>query len=126
MRPMLRRAVLFAMLAFTGSALAAHHSYTNFYIDKTVSIQGEMLELQYVNPHVVLTIRTVEGIYTAVWDSPTTIARRGPFTATTLRVGDRVVVVGNPSRSPGTRVLARLREVVRPSDGWRWYSPRLP
>ena len=126
MRSGLRPALLFALVALTGTSLGAHHSYKNFVIDKTVSIDGDMLELQYVNPHVVLTIRTVEGIYTAVWDSPTNIARHGSFSASTLKVGDRVVVVGSPSRSPEARMLARLREVMRPSDGWRWSSPRLP
>lgn len=117
---------LLAAVMATGSSLDAHHSYTNFDIEKTVSIEGEMLELQYVNPHVVLTVRTSTGIYTAVWESPTNIARRGPFSATTLKAGDRVVVVGSPSRSPEARTLARLRAVVRPSDGWHWELPRLP
>jgi len=40
-------------------------------------------------------------------------------TRETLRIGDHVVVLGNPGRNPEEHRL-RLLSIERPSDGWTW------
>lgn len=37
-----------------------------------------------------------------------------------LKVGDVVVVSGTPALDPAVHELARIEEVRRVSDGWRW------
>ena len=37
----------------------------------------------------------------------------------TLRVGDHVIIEGNPGRNPQDHRL-RMRSILRPSDGWKW------
>ena len=40
-------------------------------------------------------------------------------TIDTVKLGDHVVVAGDPSRTPGELRL-RMRTISRPSDGWKW------
>ena len=55
-----------AILVLAGSSARAHHSHPNFLLDQAASVEGEIEELRYANPHVVLTIRTAQGVvYTA-------------------------------------------------------------
>lgn len=45
--------------------------------------------------------------------------RKNGVTRDTLKPGDRVVIVGNPSRTAEDR-RARLVSITRPLDGWKW------
>ena len=112
-------AVLGAVVLAGGSVLA-HHSYADFLLDQTVSVEGEVEELLFVNPHVILKVRAKDSYtYTATWRSAYQLGRTGVI-STTLRVGDHVIVSGNPSRDTTAHGISKLTEVRRPADGWRW------
>jgi hypothetical protein len=36
-----------------------------------------------------------------------------------LRIGDHVIVTGNPARDPSEHRM-RIKSITRPSDGWKW------
>jgi len=104
----------------SGLALKAHHSYAEFDLQRTVSVEGTISQLLYANPHVMLTIAAPnDASFTAEWANVGAL-ERGGVTERTLKVGDRVIVTGNPARDPDARKLARLSQVRRPADRWQW------
>jgi hypothetical protein len=109
------------ILFLAGIPARAHHSYPAFLLQQKVSVEGQIEELRYANPHVVLKIRTAEGVvYSAEWQAASWLQYHAHVTLTTLRVGDHVIVVGAPSRDPASHELVRLKEVHRPRDGWTY------
>jgi uncharacterized protein DUF6152 len=119
----MRRAfpAVFAILVLAGISVRAHHAHTDFFLDQTVTVAGTLQELRYANPHVVLKIRTAEGVvYTAEWQAASWLQYHAHVMLTTLRVGDQLVVSGAPSRDPASRELVRLKQVRRPRDGWTY------
>jgi hypothetical protein len=107
-------------IVLTGGSGLAHHSYAEFQTDQTVSIEGDVEELLFVNPHVVLKVHAKDShTYTAVWQAAYQLARTGVI-RTTLNVGDHVIVSGSPARDSANYTLSLLKEVQRPLDGWRW------
>jgi Family of unknown function (DUF6152) len=119
----MRRTVpaVFIILVFAGISARAHHSHADFLLDQTVTVEGTLEELRYANPHVVLNIRTTEGVvYSAEWQAASWLQYHAHVMLTTLRVGDHVIVRGAPARDPASRALVRLKEVRRPRDGWTY------
>ena len=109
------------ILVLAGIPARDHHSHPDFLLDRTVMVEGTLDELRYANPHVVLKIRTAEGVvYSAEWQAASWLQYHAHVMLTTLRVGDRVIVRGAPSRDPASRALVRLKEVRRPRDGWTY------
>jgi hypothetical protein len=109
------------ILVLTCISARAHHSYPDFLLDQSVSVEGMLQELRYANPHVVLKIRTAEGVvYSAEWQAASWLQYHAHVMLTTLRVGDHVIVWGAPSRDPASHTLVRLKEVRRPIDGWTY------
>jgi len=115
------------ILVLVGSSVAlAHHSYGSFFLDQTASVEGDIYQLRFANPHVVLQIRTADSsIYTATW-GPVYQVERAVVTRTTLKIGDHVVLSGAPPRDPGAHELMPVWEIRRPSDGWIWKHKRGP
>jgi hypothetical protein len=102
-----------------GSA-QAHHSYGAYFEDQSVSIEGTIESIKFANPHVVLTLRTdTSQVYTAEWQNLIQLGH-AKVTATTLKAGDRIIVIGAPPRDPSSHIVTLLKEIRRPSDGWRW------
>ena len=119
----MRRALpaVMVLLVLARISANAHHSHTDFLLDKQVTVEGQIEELRYANPHVVLKIRTAEGVvYSAEWQGASWLQYHAHVMLTTLRVGDHVIVSGSPSRDPVSRELVRLKEVRRPRDGWTY------
>ena len=108
------------LVALTAPTARAHHSYAAFNREQTVSIEGDLVQVMFVNPHVVLTLRTRdEAVYRAEWQAAFQL-QRGGVTVETLRPGDHVIVSGAPARDEALRLVSLLTEVRRPSDGWQW------
>jgi hypothetical protein len=117
-RPVLLAVI--GVLVLAGSSTRAHHGYSDFFLDQTVALEGDIESILYANPHVVLTIRTEDStVYTATWASINQVERQG-LRKTTLKVGDHVIVSGTPPRDAARHEIANVREVRRPSDGWKW------
>ena len=106
----------------------AHHSFAAYYVeDQSVSIQGNVHEFQYRNPHAVLVVTAPDQSgrmqkYEAEWAGPTRLERQG-ITKDTLKPGDFVVVTGAPGRV-ATEYRVHLKGIQRPSDGWKWAGGR--
>jgi hypothetical protein len=115
-----RIAVLAAAAAIgIGGSAQAHHSYSLYLDDRTVSIEGELAQFVYRSPHTIVTLRTADSAtYNAEWWDCRQLASDG-ITWDTLRVGDRIVITGNPGRNRGDRIL-HVKGVRRIADGWRW------
>ena len=85
-----------AIFALAGISTRAHHSHADFLLDQTVTVEGTLQELRYANPHVVLKIRTAEGVvYSAEWQAASWLQYHAHVMLTTLRVGDQLVVSGS-------------------------------
>jgi hypothetical protein len=50
------------------------------------------------------------------------VERQAGVTKSTFARGDRLVVVGAPSRDPASHDVTQVREVRQPRDGWTWRS----
>ena len=111
-------ATIAAVLA-AGTAYG-HHSYGAYFEDQTVTIEGTLEAIRFANPHVVLTLRTgAPQVYTLEWQNLIQL-RHGNVGPTTLKAGDRLIVIGSPPRDPASHTITLLREISRPADGWRW------
>ena len=104
----------FALAALGGAAagitsVAAHHSTTMFDHSKTLTINGAVVELRWVNPHVSLSVNGIvkEGEEPSVWvmemTSPGNLVRAGGWTRNAVKAGDQVQVDFSPLRDTSLR-----------------------
>ncbi len=104
-----------AGLLLAAAAARAHHSFAAFDMETEKTIEGEVVEFQWTNPHTWTWIDvTAEDGTTTRWGlegmSPDFLGRRG-WTRNTLEPGDRVRVTIHPLKSGepgGTFVRAVL------------------
>ena len=99
-----------AVALLTAAApLAAHHSFSATYFeDKSASLEGQVVEFAFRNPHSYVILETPgekgETIRWAIeWASGRTLSTQGV----------------TPGRNPADHRL-RMRSITRPSDGWKW------
>ena len=103
------------------SSVAAHHSTTMFDHAKTLTINGTVVELRWVNPHVSLSVNGVikerEGEEPAVWvmemTSPGNLVRAGGWRRNAVKPGDEVEVLFSPLRDADKKGGALKRMTVR-------------
>jgi len=111
-------------LIVTGNVMYAHHSFAATYFeDQRVTIEGNLVQFLYRNPHSFVHVevkdKSGETVRWAVeWGAGGQLGRQG-VTRETLKPGDHVIIVGNPGRNPDDHRL-RMVNVTRPSDGWKW------
>jgi hypothetical protein len=121
------------MLVVTGivslsTPLVGHHSFAEFYIEEdTIEVEGEILEVQYKNPHSWIYVQAQDPfgrqkVYSAEWASVSRLERDG-ITKRTLREGDWVRIWASPNRNPNDNRV-RLKRIERPSDRWKWGQNR--
>jgi len=111
---------LLVAMALTGRPADAHHSYGAYFEDQTITIEGTVDSIRFANPHVILTLRTdASQVYTLEWQNLIQL-RHGNVGPETLKAGDRIIVIGSPPRDSSSHIITLLREITRPSDGWRW------
>jgi hypothetical protein len=110
----------------TATSLSAHHSFPGTYIEnRTVTIEGELAQIVFRNPHsfvqVVVQERGSRVRYDVEWVGAGELTRDG-ITPTTLKQGDRVVISGLPAATPGDRRV-RMTSLRRVKDGLDWKLP---
>jgi len=124
---MKRYLLIFAVSAVTmvvgGSRIQAHHSFAATYDEeKKITLEGEIVLFQYRNPHSFVQLKTVdkdgEHRWAIEWGAGGQLGNQG-VARDTLKPGDKVVITADPSRTVGD-YKARMRTILRPSDGWRW------
>lgn len=115
---------ILAMLMPVGAvSVYGHHSFAAYYFeDQSITVEGELQEMQFRSPHVLLMFngRTPQGqivMYTAEWSNPRRLGET--MNKDTLRPGDRIIVTGAPGRVASEYKL-HLKAIRRPADGWSW------
>ncbi|HTC43531.1 MAG TPA: DUF6152 family protein [Steroidobacteraceae bacterium] len=89
------------LLLATGTAVA-HHSFAMFDQSRQLPLSGTVMEFQWTNPHsfIELDVPKADGT-SEVWhielNSPNNLKRQG-WRSSSLKPGDRVLVVINPLR----------------------------
>ena len=89
--------------------LFAHHS-VNFYEEAVTRVAGELVEVQWRNPHVGLTIEAVNdrGV-SEIWQMETSSIyplERAGITRDILSVGRQIVIIGRRSTREVSKMLA--------------------
>jgi hypothetical protein len=104
--------------------IQAHHSQAAQY-DRTkqVTIQGTIVQFQYRNPHSFLHVEAPdEGgemhRWSIEWGGAAQLTLQG-VNRTTLKYGDVVTIVANPSRTPNDYKL-QIVSLRRTADGFGW------
>ena len=122
-----------AVVTLLGTAIYAHHSHPDFLTDREATVEGTIETIEFKNPHVVMTLRTAESnVYRIEWQGARYLHDNvrmvspieGPVESDTLKLGDRIVIVGLPPRDPSRHELVNLKRVQRPLDGWLWTCRR--
>ena len=91
-------------LGFLPVVVTAHHSFTaTFDVGVINEVEGEVTNVEWRNPHVVMTLRTIndQGEQT-IYDIEShslSIMRRMDISSDALSVGDRIRVAGHPARA---------------------------
>jgi hypothetical protein len=111
------------MFGLSGSAYAHHSFAATYFEDKKVTIEGELVQFLYRNPHSFVHVEVKDSNgemvrWAVEWGAGGQLGRQG-VTRETLKPGDHVIVVGNPGRNPEDHRL-RMVNVTRPADGWKW------
>ena len=108
------------------TSLSAHHSFPGTYVEnRTVTIEGELAQIVFRNPHsfvqVVVQERGSRVRYDVEWVGAGELTRDG-ITQATLKQGDRVVISGLPAAIAGDRRV-RMLSLRRVKDGLGWKMP---
>jgi hypothetical protein len=113
-----------AVVVGAAAAVSAHHSYTATYdTGHQVTLTGKLVQFVFKNPHsfVIVQAPDADGMmqrWSLEWSGVGQLSNQG-VTRETLKPGDEVVVVGNPSRVTG-EYKALMVKLTRPSDGFTW------
>src|ERR1044072_1209472 len=112
--------VLLAGALMCGRQAYAHHSFASTYENQRLSIEGELLQFVFRNPHTLLQVMAPDANrqmqrWTVEWEARGQLDSQG-VTSMTLKPGDRIVIIGNPGKNTADHWLRALT-IVRPKDG---------
>ena len=114
-----------AVVAGLGTQAYAHHSFAaTYHEDQTITIQGELVQFLFRNPHsfVHVNVTEMDGTvrrYAVEWGGAGQLGGQG-VNSQTLKVGDRVVITGSPGRNYPKEARVRMVTLRRPADGFDW------
>lgn len=124
MKRVLVVAVLALSLAAVGERAYSHHSFAATYLeDQSVTIEGELVQFLFRNPHsfVHVMVKEKDGAmvrYAVEWGGAGQLQGQG-ITRETLKPGDMVVITGTPGRNAADHRV-RMVSLRRPKDGFTW------
>ncbi len=109
------------VLVWTASAYSHHSASAVYDVLDEMEIQGEIVQVSLRNPHSAVFVEAPDenGEMTrwgVSWGAATRLRAQG---GDNFRVGDQVVVTGNPGRNAADHRLLMI-SIVRPSDGLSW------
>ena len=121
-----RHAIVFLMVAGLISCcrVYAHHSFAaTYYIDRMQTIEGNIVEFLYRNPHSYIKVQGPDEkgqmqTWAIEWAGGAQLAQEH-VSRDTLKPGDHVIVSGNPARDAASHRI-RIQSINRLSDGWKW------
>ena len=121
--------ILVGLVALSATAsVYAHHSFAaTYYEDKTQTVEGDLVQFLFRNPHSFVHVNVTEKNgttrrYMAEWNTPSQLGEQG-VNSRTLRVGDRVIITGSPGRRYPQEATVRVIRLRRPADGFDWRLP---
>jgi hypothetical protein len=101
--------LLTALCICAVSSAYAHHSHPYFYDQcRSITIEGRVERVQWIDPHVLIVLRLDDGAaYTVDWNALSSLTNRGMIgpAQAALPSGARILVTGNPIKT-----LAQIRE----------------
>ena len=112
------------LTALAGGRVTAHHSFAATYLeDQSVTIEGELVQFLFRNPHsfVHVMVKEKDGTqvrYAVEWGGAGQLGGQG-VTRETLKAGDHVIISGSPGRNPKDHRV-RMVSLLRPKDGFGW------
>ena len=104
--------------------LNAHHSFAaTYHEDKTIKIEGKLVQFQFRNPHSFVHVEAPDENgqiqrWAIEWGGAGQLGGQG-VTRESLKPGDIVVITGNPGRNAADHRI-RMSTLRRPSDGFGW------
>ncbi len=106
---------------------SAHHGAAEYDNGKTISVQGTVRQLQYLNPHALIFFNVKDdkgqtAEWTAELQSPNLLTRRG-WSRSTLKPGDQIIVTGHPVKN-GAKAMSGQKVVF--TDGRETPNMGLP
>jgi len=109
---------LFATAAFS------HHSLAGTYVlDQSKTIEGTVIDFVMRNPHSFVTVEVQDAAGNAQrWGiewAGTTVLRNAGIDPTSLKVGEKVSIMGNAARDTSERKLL-MQRIERPGNGLIW------
>jgi len=116
--------LLVAAASLHAAPIDAHHSFGAAYLeDKTVTIEGQLVQLLFRNPHSFVHVMVTEKDgakvrYAVEWGGAGQLGGQG-VSRETLKPGDVIVISGSPGRNPAEHRV-RMISLRRPKDGFGW------
>ncbi len=101
-------------LSLMGMPTFAHHSVSaEFDLSKRITLEGRVTKIEWMNPHVYLYVDVSADGKTSNWAcetaGPNTLSRQG-WSRSSLKIGDRITVVGFKARDGS--LVASAREIT--------------
>jgi hypothetical protein len=95
-------------LALASHAAVAHHGWGSYDAAKPVTVTGPVVTLEFVNPHVSVTVKDGEKVWTLTLAPTSRMINRGAL-AEMVAVGKLVVAFGYPlTATPGEMRAERI------------------
>ena len=116
--------VIVALASLAGPRVFAHHSFSATYLeDQSITIEGELVQFIFRNPHSFVHVMVTEKDgskvrYAVEWGGAGQLGGQG-VNRETLKPGDVVVISGSPGRNPAEHRV-RMVSLRRPKDGFGW------
>jgi hypothetical protein len=107
-----------------GVSAGSHHSFAaQYFEDRTISIEGDLVRFEFRNPHAWVYVlvpgeRGETREYGGEWSNVKRLVQQG-VTKNTLKPGDRLVLTGSPARNLSEHAL-HVKRIERRGDGWVW------
>ncbi len=114
---------LIGMFLF-GVGAHAHHSLSATYDqERVVTLEGRLVRFMFRNPHAFVHIEAQDSDgqlqrWAVEWGGASQLRGQG-VTRSTFKVGDEVVITGNPSRTV-TDYRVKMNTLHRTADGFGW------
>jgi hypothetical protein len=116
--------LILAGLLVVGGTGYAHHSFSATYDQTTeITIEGKLVQFLFRNPHAFVHVEAPDknGVmqrWAIEWGGTNELLSQG-IRRDTFKVGDEVVIKGNPVRNPAEHKL-RMNTLLRKRDGFGW------
>ena len=119
MKPRLLLVAVVGLLVSIVTAYAHHSFAATYQEDKTISVEGKIVQFQFRNPHSFVQILDGKGVRWALeWGGAAQLGGQG-VTRESLKAGDVITVTGSPGRNLSDNRV-RMKTLFRKSDGFGW------